>query len=451
MNFKFQLAGILMCTLLLLPGCSKQGGTENMEMASLASSVTQAQVKVSMSITDGSKNVIYSDAVGGSSLVLRSGQNYTLDLKPSSSVPGLSYSLALTRTSTVNSGTQILALKEGSNTFSVASQGDYSMKLAVSAPKMMPLTKYYSASVTCANPSFTADSLNANAISMTPSAANNLFTVSAAGIANSANGLAPYTCGFDPTGTGIIDTAFVDCNQAINGFYSNFVSARKVSVVVKDACNIVHTATRTINLPYSVPAMGAGNVFIHGIVSNAAGFAVNDKRIDGVHYLATNTSRKVVLANYSPGQFTISSAINYGMASSVSFGMDITLTGIKGSIDPASSSGSLDVSSATIRSIKYSTDQAGDQQAAASFQGSACILSNQGVKVLFTSGTPCSSGQTGSGKQATVEVWGQYSCTGLSTSGGSISIAGSFDGLTTLVDSCYGGGGGGGGVPPIQF
>lgn len=442
--------GILFCTLLLGIACSKQAGVQDMEMASQGTSVTQAQVKVNMKITDSSKNVIYNDAVGGSSLVLRSGQAYSLDLKPSASVSGLTYNLALTRTSTVNAVTQNIALKEGSNSFSVPTQGDYSMKLLVAAPKMMTLTKFYSASVTCANPTFTADTLNANAISMVANGGNNLFNVSANGIAGSANGQAPYTCAFDPTGSGIIDTAFVDCAAGVQRFYSNYLSSRKVSVVVKDACNIVQTATKTINLPYSVPALGSGVVFIHGIVSNAAGIAQNDKRVDGVHYLATNNGRTIVLNNYQTGQFTIDAAMNYGMASSVKFGMNIQLQGIRGSIDVASSSGSLDVSAATIKSIKYSTDQAGDQQAALEFKGSSCVLSNQGVRVLFTSGTPCTSG-SGTGRQATVEVWGQYTCTNLAAVNGSISISGSFDGLTTLVDSCSGGGGGGGGVPPIQF
>ena len=209
-----------------------------------------------------------------------------------------------------------------------------------------------------------------------------------------------------------------------------------------------------MNYPYSVPAMGAQNVFIYGHVNSATSTAATEARVNGVYYLATNTnvpSNLIVQPSYSGSNFTISASENYGMPSSVNFGMNIQVTGITGSINVAAGTGSLSVASASLKSVSYSTDQAGDSQAALSFSGANCALSNQGVNVVFASGTPCTGG-TGTGRQATVEVWGNYSCPSLnSASGAAINISGSFDGLTTLVDSCSGGGGGGGGIVPINL
>jgi hypothetical protein len=71
--------------------------------------------------------------------------------------------------------------------------------------------------------------------------------------------------------------------------------------------------------------------------------------------------------------------------------------------------------------------------------------------VLFIAGQPCAGGMSGDTNQATVEIWGHYSCTGMSSTGASVDIQGNFDGVKTLADSCSGGGGGGGGVDPIKL
>jgi len=211
------------------------------ENANILSSTSVAQVKVSMKIYDSSNAVVYDDSNSASSLVLKANENYNLSLTPSQSLSGLSYNMALTKTSVVNAAAQNISLQAGANSFSVPSQGDYTMKLAVSAPSMLTLTKNYTASVTCSSPTFTANSLDASKISVSAGAVNNLFNISASGITANANGLAPYTCAFDPTGSGIIDTGFVDCASSIANFYNNYVATRNVAVMVKDSCGTVYT------------------------------------------------------------------------------------------------------------------------------------------------------------------------------------------------------------------
>jgi len=436
-------------------GCSKGGydTSGSTSSGSLATTnVSQAQVKVAVQVLDSANNPIYTDSNSASSLVLKAGQTYQLVLSPSYNPNGASYSLQLTQIDAVNTTPQSITVQPGANSFSVPVQGDYSLKLIATAPSMLQMTKYYNANVTCANPTFTAASLDASKISASAGSGSNLYNFSAAGIAANSNGQAPYTCAFDQTGSGIIDSAFQDCNTALSNSYVNYVSNRNVSVIVKDACNSTFTVTKTLNLPYSVPAIGNGNVFIYGAVSGASGLATGDKRVDEVTYLATNSGgHNIVQPNYSSGNFNIEASMNYNMASSVGFGMSIAVQGITGTLDIKNGTGSLNASAATIKSVTYSTDQAGDTAGAMAFSGSNCTLTNQNVKVVFTAGTPCASNQTGTGKQATVEVYGDYSCTGLSTSGAAMNVSGSFDGLTTIVDSCSGGGGGGGGIVPINL
>ncbi len=444
---------LMLSCLLMTAGCVKQSGdSSTADSLNLSSGATQSQIKLSMQIYDNSNLLVYNDANSSSSLVLKSGQSYSLVLTPSALVPGISYSLQLTQIDIANAAPQVISLHAGSNAISIPNQGDYSLKIIATAPSMITLSKFYNASVTCVHPTFTANSLDANGISVSAGAGRNLYNYSAAGVVAHANGQSPYKCAFDTTGSGIIDSAFQDCSSSLANAYVNYVANRNVAVIVKDACNTVYTVSKSVNLPYSVPAIGSQIVFIAGQVSAATGVAVGDSRVDGVTYLATNSGgNNIVQPNFANGNFTIKSAMNYGMSSSVKFGVTINLIGITGSVNPATASGTLNASAATIKSVTYSTDQAGDSKAAVSFAGTNCTLSNQDVKVVYTNGTPCSPGSVGTGKQVTVEVYGNYSCTGLSNSTGSINMAGSFDGLTTLVDSCNGGGGGGGGIVPISL
>ena len=445
---------VLLCPLLFLSGCVKSGydSEAGFESGTLASSSTVAQMKVGVRVYDSANKLIYDDSDPSSSLVLKSGQSYNLVVTPSSSVSGASYSLLMSQTDVVNGSSQILGLHEGPNSLSINNQGDYSIKVQVSAPAMMPLTKFYNASVTCQNPSFTAASLNPNGISVTSGSGSNLYNLSASAAIAGANGQAPYKCAWDPTGSGILDTPFSDCSS-IPDFYINYVANRKVAVVVKDACNISHTVTKTLNLAYTVPAK-PDSVFIFGRTSSATGSIATDARVNNVDYLATNSGGvRIVQPSYDPGagKFTISAGMYYGMSSSLKFGMDVSVEGITGTFDIVNGTSTLDATNARIKSVTYSTDQSGDAVRAVSFSGATCTLTNPQVKVRFLAGSPCDPKQTGTGKKASVEVWGDYSCTGLSSSAGTVNITGSFDGVDTSFVDCSGGGGGGGGIKPINL
>lgn len=441
--------------LLLTTACSKPAASTSVVNAS--SDVTNSAAlagKVSMTIKDMSGTVIYSDTNANSSLILKAGQMYSLDLTPTNVTAGATYSLLVTRTDIVGGAASALSvsLNPGSNSFTLPNQGDYSFKLVVSAPSMTAATQYYRATVSCANPTLTASSLNASKISVASGSTANLYNLSSAGVTADANGTGPYLCAFDGTGTGILDTSFQSCDNAVSGFYSNYVGSRNVSLIVKDSCNATVTLSNVANLAYTVPAM-PGNVFIFGQVSGATGSAVGDNRIDGVNYLATNTGQHdIVQPMYSNGSFTISAAQDYGQASSVRFGMQIEVTGITDTIDMQNATGSVDASSATISKVTFSTDQAGDQLPAVSFTGRSCVLSNQGAKALVTAGMPCTSGTTGDNTQVSIEVYGNYNCTGLTAAGATINVKGSFDGYYNSNDNCVGGGGGGGGgIAPVKL
>lgn len=433
----------------ILSGCTMgKSGNQTTVLGSVGGSQTM-QPKISITISNGS-STLYSDSVVNSSLVLKATENYNLHLQVSDAPIGTSYALEVTQIDVVNGATQSLPLVVGDNTLSLPSQGDYSWKLVASAASYTPVTKQYQAQVTCALPTFTAGSLNGAGISVTSGSGSNLYGFSAAGVVSGANGLPPYQCAFDPTGTGIVDTVFHPCSQTLQDVYVNYVNSRNVGVIVKDSCNTTYSISHDVQLDYTEPAM-PGNVFVFGQVSGATGSAVGDSRVDGVTYLATNSGgNNIVQPMYGNGNFGIYSVMNYQMSSSVKFGMEIELKGLVDNINVATGMGAVSATNATISSVAYATDQAGDEQPAVRFTGVNCQLSNQGATVKFLQGQPCSAGTTGDNNMATVEVWGHYSCTSLSSVGGSITINGDFDGSYNLVDHC-GGGGGGGGIVPIRL
>lgn len=385
-------------------------------------------------------------------LKLIQGASYNLNLTGANVPGGTQFTLALTNIDLVAGTTTHVTLQLGDNIFVPSAAGNYVMKLIPSLPSVAP--RVYQASVSCANPNFTQNSLDPTGISVTTSA-NNLYNYSAAQVTAHANGTAPYLCAFDLTGTGIRDTAFGDCKIPLLNQYSNYVGQRNIGVIVKDACNTTFTVSNPVTLDFGVPAK-PGNVFIYGMNSMATGSAVGDSRIDGVNYLATNVGgNDIVQPRYNSGNFTISAFMNYGMPSSVKFGVQIDISNITDTLNLSNLSGTVDASQAVMTGITFSTDQAGDQAAARNLSSNSCVLSNQGARVIKTQGSPCSAGTTGSGNSADVEVWGDYVCMGLNDSGGSVQIEGSFDGATHMGDSCVGSGGGGGqgggGILPIAL
>jgi hypothetical protein len=319
--------------------------------------------------------------------------------------------------------------------------------------------KHYSSSVGCSS-NFTKASLNGNAISVTAAGSNNLFNFSAAGVIASANGTGPYLCGFDMTGVGIVDSAYVDCaSGSLKNQYVNLVANRNIGVVVKDSCNVSYSvsANPAINLAYTVPTGGTETPYIFGQVSAETGASATDSRINNATYLSTNNmAAKPVQSTYSSGNgatgagvFTISSAFNFGTGNSLPYGMSLKITGLTGAVNASGQSGTINSSNAVVASATYTTDQSGDQEAATSMKGN-CTSGPISSKVVLTPGQPCSSGQTGDNNMATIEVWGTYTCQ-VSGAEGTATITGSFDGLDTMADACTGGGQGGGGVPPITF
>lgn len=445
----------LMSLVIFMVACSAPKSEKN--AASSSSSLSDGAAlmgKVGIVVKRSDGSVAYSDSAANSGLVLTAGQTYNFQLSVERPQPGATYSLQSTQTNVVSGAVVTMSLNLGDNQLVIPSngQGEYAWKLVVSGANMTSVTKYYIADVQCSNPTFTQNSLDASKIMVSSTGKTNLYNLAAAGVDASANGTGPYLCAWDQTGTGIQDTSFRPCNTAVSNMYINYVQNRNIGLLVKDACFTTHAVSRLINLPSTTPSM-PGNVFISGVNSAAMGSAAGDSRVDGVNYLATNSGgNNIVQPHYGGGAFKITAAQNYGMPSSVNFGMQIEVQGIVDNLDIKTMTGTIDASAATIRKVTYSTDQAGDQRPATSFSTSACTLSNQGATAKFTQGTPCSVGTTGSNVMLVIEVWGHYSCRSVSNATGSVTIEGDFDGYVNIADNCVGGGGqGGGGIVPIDL
>lgn len=449
----------------VMVGCGgMKSATSILGSNAVTSNASSLSGKMSMSVVDkSSSKIVYTDATettAANSLTLEAGKEYKIRLTHANPPLGTTYELVATQTNIPDGSKVTLTLVLGDNAFTPAQSGSYSYKITAKAPSGAETTMSYIAAVGCsATSTLSPGSLNVNALSVSAGAAANLYNLSAMGLTSTANGTAPYQCAWDPTGTGIKDTAFKSCDVIESNFYSNFVGSRKVGILVKDACGTTVTVTKVLNFAAVTPAM-PGNVFISGGVSNPTASAVGDLRVDGVNYLATNNAlsgnldaRNIVQPAYASGKFQIYSSLTYGMASSVRFGVQIKLKGLEESTD---SSGKLAVSAnnASIESVTFTTDQAGDSSSALSFSGTGavCSLTNQNTSVEVIQGEPCSAGQSGTNKKTSVEVWGHYKCVGLnSANGAKIDFEGNFDGIAHSSDDCNGGGGGGGGVKPINL
>ena len=409
---------------------------------------------ISLQVYNSAGSLLYSDANASTSLQLTSGLAYNFQLSGSNVPAGTSFTLQATNIDIINGTPTSTTLVLGSNSFSPPTPGDYLFTIsATGSSSALVATRTYQASVICANPNFTANSLNPSAITVTAGSGSNLYNYSASGVTASANGMAPYLCAWDLDGDGIQDTPFADCGTAVSNDYANYVGTRTIGLIVKDSCNVAQTVTNSQNLAYTVPSM-PGNVFIFGQLSNPTSSAATDSRIDNVTYLATNSGGyNIVKPIYSPGangqaSFTISSSMTYGQLSSQPFGMELDIGNISDTLNISTMTGTVNVSAATLNKTVYSTDEAGDAAPVRTLSGTNCTLTNPGAQVKFLQGTPCSAGVTGDNNSVDVEVWGDYVCT-VSDSGGSTLITGSFDGVANLADNCSGGGGGGGGIVPV--
>ena len=457
-RYKFPRSGLkAMCLSLVmgafLVGCSDlamEAGTER----SFGTPGENVQMGLfSLKVYDETGALVFSDAEKDSTLRLQEGITYDFHVDAGGSADNVDFSMAITQVDTValNPPVRHLNLKPGSNSISFDTFGDFSLELKGEAVGFQPRVLRYLAEVSCERPTFTQDSLNANGLSVTGS--GDTYQMSASGVVTRANGMPPYECAWDPTGTGILSTEFKPCNQ-VQSALINYVGVRsQIGVIVRDACRTTHSVQSAQTLKYIKPVLGGDETYIYGKTSNAKDKARGDRRIDQVEYLATNRSRTIVTSSYSSGRFTIQSAYSYGMTSSETFGMRIEVSGIVDDLDYATRTGSIDMSGAKINMVRFSTDQYGDRLPAASFSDNrTCVLSDAGAEAVFSAGTPCQNG-SGSGNKVLVKVWGKYACTDLKNAQGSVVIEGEFTGFRTMADSCVGGGGGGGGggVDPIRL
>lgn len=411
--------------------------------------------QIALSVYNPSGALIYSSANSSTTLQMTSGVAYNLQVSGAQIPSGTVFSMQATNIDVVNEAPQTTSLTLGNNSYTPPTPGDYLLQISATVPGASLVdTQTFQASVICANPNFTASSLNPAGISVTAGSGNNLYNFSAAAVTSGANGMAPYLCAWDVDGDSIQDTPFTDCGTALSNEYVNYVGTRTIGLIVKDSCNVSQTVSASQNLAYTVPAM-PGNVFIYGQTSAETGTAATDARINGINYLATNSGGyNYVQPLYTPGasgqgSFTIVSSMTYGQLSSVNFGMELDVGNISDTINVSTMTGTIDAAAATLNKTIYSTDESGDQAPARNLLGTTCVLTNPGATVIFQAGTPCSAGTTGDQNSANVEVWGNYVCA-VSDSAGATTITGSFDGIAHLADNCVGGGGGGGGgINPI--
>jgi hypothetical protein len=195
-----------------------------------------------------------------------------------------------------------------------------------------------------------------------------------------------------------------------------------------------------------------GNVFIAAQNSAQTGCA-SDVRAADVTYRAQNgISTKTASPCkpiYNNGSFTLECLQNFGMPHSKSFGMKVDVSGL-GKYDLVANPGTIDFANAKVSGVRYTTDELSDAAPALQFASSNCTSTVQ-ARVLNAQGIPCAAGEATDAKEATIEVWGSFTCSNVANACGSMTVTGKFDGYYRLADSCVGGGQGGGGVPPQTF
>ena len=426
-----------------------------------------------LSVLDSSGTEVFNDATSGSTLSVNSGSSYTFVVNCSSNLTSASLTLTLTNLSLPGQAPVAIPVNCGSNTISSSyftgasgSSVSYSAVLAATSGGQVVVNNSYSAVGNCNSADkFDASYLKASGVKLTQQAGKqNVYDIDASGIiANPQN----YTCALDFTGTNIIDTQVQPCNKPFKGIVTNFVDVagvdqRNVHVRVQNLCSSPQlTVPLTFN--YTLPAQGAGNVYIFAQTKDATGDASSDPRDENVNYLATNQDPLHVDASFegadqssgTANTFTINSRIKYSQANSQEFGVYISISGFKQDVNSSNSNLTLSSSnSGASMSISFSTDKdvSNHSKSLATYTTSNCSFQTQG-KYITVTGTPCSGTQNkGANIQRNAEVWGTYTCTAATDAGGgSIKISGSFDGTWNWSSSCYGGGGGGGGIVPVSL
>ncbi|MBC7397394.1 MAG: hypothetical protein H7333_08120, partial [Bdellovibrionales bacterium] len=295
--------GLVMSVLLFGTSACLAPSGSNMTLDTLLGQNGQAVAASTVSLMvseQGSAASIYTDIGRLRSFSMTAGKSYIFKVSVAAMPSGSSIELQSVNTSLPSALQQTIQLNNGSGLMTPAVAGDYAFQITIKdAGGIKLVTKDYSAGVSCANPTFTADSLYAEGLSV--SGSNNLYNYSAAAVITSRNGQTPFKCAYDLTGVGIVNTGFVDCTQPLANQYSPYIQNRKIGVVVKDACNTAYTVTKNVTLPATTPA-SPGNVFIAGVVSSETGTAANDVRVKGVNYLATNVGGHNIVSPSYGGQ-----------------------------------------------------------------------------------------------------------------------------------------------------
>lgn len=473
---------ILSAVLLPLGFTACSGSSNNATPQAGLGGAGSAAPQYNFVVKDQAGNMLYTSAGASASLSAVAGQQVILDAVPADGQSGYTLSGQISRSDLVVPPAPItISLVPGQPfDFTFPAAGDYVIKLTATMGSTSYPARFFQGSVSCNNPTpFTAATMNAAAISVAAGSADNLYTYDASGVVGS-GGQAPYFYAWDFTGDGSQDSLFSTSPTATD-VYESFVGERThIALLVKDSCNTLVT----LSVDRTVPVAGLASLtpgglypFIHGVVNSASGSAAGYRDIldptpTGINYYATNVNLANAPASYKPVQtnfsftgdglatssFTVgSNMFTYGLPSSVQFGEQLSVGGIKVTEDMTSPT--IDVSGAKMSAISFSTEQVGDglpQIIVTDSTGASCTLTNPGATIVPHQGTPCTGGTAnkwGYNMTWTVHVWGTYSCTNLTGPGSSVvSMHGEFDATPAIVDACIGGGGqGGGGINPIQF
>ena len=154
---------------LMLAGCTAPHAVNNVANGTIGAQNTKyIQASVAITITQGA-NTVYSDNAPNSSLILKAGQTYDLNLGVINAPNGTSYSLAMTNIDQVVQVPVSVALSEGDNVFTVPNAGDYTWKLVLTATGYNDQTKNYSATVRVSERQFPKDRLGCEQDSRDPS------------------------------------------------------------------------------------------------------------------------------------------------------------------------------------------------------------------------------------------------------------------------------------------
>ena len=439
---------------------------------------------------------------GGTTTCSTSGSTCTIPLKNSTFTvqalgtypAGATAALIITASGTSGTNKVTLPMNLGqANTFTMSQLGavvspgmSFNLTIEVTEASGAVATRTQSGQFQCPVTPLQAGQASGGSLSVAAGSKPNLYSYAVTlptNLPGQADSNGNYTCTLDPTGTGALDTVSIACKPgsqvSFGEIYSNYVGARSPSVVISDSCQGSATITQNKVLPYPAVtnngtpvalkngtqnplALGGGINFITGEVSATQGALNSDSRVTNMVYLATNSAPNQTVVytknGHNNGNTTLNivSSLDYAQAyglTSTHKPIGITLNlAIPGTVTAGTNASTLNLAQA-YASASFSTDEAAG--ASPQFQVSStsnCTLSNMGSKFTNLTSAPCGSGQSGNQASTTVEIWGTYTCVGMSdgVNADTMTMSGAFDGLYNEGTSC-GGGGGGGGSPPVGF